>query len=166
MGGLFSRKNSWLLILASFFVVFVLTFLQVPSWCEWVYPQWLVLVVLYWSFVAPQRVNTGVAWLVGVFLDILYNAPIGEYALILVLAVYLLNKFERKINLLSFGKKIVILFGFVVTWQLLPTLIQFFLGKQFYFWSALSQSVIGALVWLTALFLNDSKSRPQFENYY
>ncbi|HBC72084.1 MAG TPA: rod shape-determining protein MreD, partial [Coxiellaceae bacterium] len=73
----FSLTKMWIPILLSFLVSWVLLFLQLPTWFEWLYPPLIVLVLLYWALTMPQYVNVGSALVVGIFLDILYNAPIG-----------------------------------------------------------------------------------------
>lgn len=161
-----STIKIWLLILASFFVALALTFLRLPGWAEWIYPQWLVVMVLSWVFVMPYRVNVGIAWLVGFLLDILYNTPIGENALALVVAAYVIIMFGEEIKLLIFWKKAAIIFGLIVWCQLLPLLLQAYLGKYFNFWPILSRAIISAAMWLVIVQLFNYKRRSYFESYY
>jgi rod shape-determining protein MreD len=162
----FSKEiKIWFLILASFLMAAVLMLLHLPNWVKWIYPEWLVVVTLYWAFTMPYRVNVGIAWLVGFLLDILYNAPIGEHALALILAVYFLITFSRKINLLNFRKKAVVIFGLIVWCQLLPLLLSACLGKQFNFWPIFSRGLMSALVWLVMVLLFNYKRRSYFESY-
>jgi rod shape-determining protein MreD len=161
-----TETKIWLIILSSFFGALMLMLLHLPNWVEWIYPQWLVLLVLYWSFTMPQRVNVGVAWLAGFFLDILYNAPIGEHALALVLAVFFITKFRGKIELLYFWKKAAVVFCLIIGCQLLPLLMQFCLGSRFYFWPIFSQAIISTLVWLIVESLFNYKRKLYLERYY
>ncbi|EKE01957.1 MAG: hypothetical protein ACD_21C00015G0004 [uncultured bacterium] len=161
-----TKTSSWSVIFVSFLVALIFTVLHLPSWIEWVYPEWLVITVLYWAFVMPQRVNVGIAWLVGVFLDMLYNAPIGEHALALVLVIYFVIKFGEKIRLLCFWKKAVVVFSLIISCQLLPALMQVYLGGRFCFWSILSRAIASTLIWLIIVLLFDYKRRLYFESYY
>ncbi|MEI8054583.1 MAG: rod shape-determining protein MreD [bacterium] len=156
----------WFLILSSFLVALVLMLVHLPSWSKWIYPEWLIVVVLYWAFAMPYRVNIGTAWLVGFLLDILYNVPVGGNALALVLAVYFIATFSSKINLLDFWKKAAVVFGLIVWCQLLPLLLSACLGKHFNFWPILSRSIMSTLVWLVVVLLFNYKRRSYFESYY
>jgi rod shape-determining protein MreD len=165
---LFSTETKdWLRIISSLFLAVVLMFLCVPSGIsEWIYPPWLILVALYWIWFMPQRVSIGIAWLVGVLLDILYNVPVGEYALALVLAAYFIVKFSAKIESLGFWEKNAVVFGLITWCQLLPWLMQVFLGKYFNFWPIFSRAMVGALVWLIIVFWFNRQRKSHFENYY
>lgn len=158
--------KSWLLILTSFFVALVLMFLRLPSWSIWICPQWLGIVVLYWAWIMPQRVNVGVAWLVGVLLDFLYHTPVGENALALVLATYLIIKFREKFRLLYFWKKVLVLFSLIAWCQFLPFLMQVYLGEGTDFWPILTQGIVGTFVWLVIAVLFNRRRKLYFESYY
>ncbi|CAL7964307.1 Rod shape-determining protein MreD [Gammaproteobacteria bacterium] len=163
----FSKEiKIWLLILASFLAALALMLLRLPNWVEWIYPEWLVVVVLYWVFAMPYRVNVGVAWLVGFLLDILYNIPVGENALALVVAAYFTATFSRKISLLDFWKKAAVIFGLIVWCQLLPLLLSACLSKHISFWPIFSRAVMSTLVWLIIALLFNYKRRSYFESYY
>ena len=161
-----AKIKAWLLILSSFFVAFMFMFLNLPNWVEWICPQWLVVMVLFWAFTVPYRVNVGVAWVVGFLLDMLYNVPVGENALALVTATYFIILFSKKIKLLSFWKKTAVVFGLFIWCQLLPLLMQAFLGKHFVFWPIFSRAVISTLVWLLVELWFNYKKRLYFESYY
>ena len=160
--------KEWLIITVSFFVALALMFLRLPVWvATWLYPQWLILIALYWVWVMPQRVNVGVAWLMGILLDILYNVPVGEHALALVIAAYFMTRFSVKIALLDFWGKIGAMFAMVTMSQLLPSVIRFFSGESHpHFWPIISRSIVGALVWLVIVFCSNQRSKNNLENYY
>ena len=153
----------WLLLIASFFIALLLTFLRLPIWGIWIYPQWLGLMVLVWAWLMPQRVNVGVAWLVGILLDFLYDTPVGTNALALVLATYLLIKVREKIG---FGVKFLVVLSLTVGWQLLPQLIQLLLGKPAALWPVLSRSIVSLLVWLIIVLWFNRKQKWYFESSY
>ena len=153
----------WLLLIASFFCALLLTFLQLPIWSVWVYPQWLGLMVLIWAWIMPQRVNVGVAWFVGVLLDCLYNTPVGTNALALVLATYLLMQARVK---MGFGIKVLTVLSLILMWQLIPQFILLLLGKKAAFLPILSRSVIITAIWLVSTLWFNRKQKWYFENSY
>lgn len=106
-------------ILLSFLGSIALMFLQLPTWLSWLGLPWVVLVLFYWILMAPQHINVGIACLVGFFLDIVYNTPIGENALILVLMVYFVTKFRGKIEPFDSEKIAIIIFCLMLVYQLI-----------------------------------------------
>lgn len=158
--------KTWLLILSSFFVAILLVFVHLPSWAEWIYPQWLIVVLLYWVFTMPQRVNLGVAWVIGCLLDIFFGTPLGEHALTLVLITYFIIQWELKIKLLGFFEKSLIVFSLIVFSQLLPLLLQlYFVGRPGDFWPILSRAFVSTLLWLFVILYFGNKGKINFENY-
>ncbi|HBY55844.1 MAG TPA: rod shape-determining protein MreD [Coxiellaceae bacterium] len=143
----FSLTKMWIPILLSFLVSWVLLFLQLPTWFEWLYPPLIVLVLLYWALTMPQYVNVGSALVVGIFLDILYNAPIGENAIALILMTYFVAEFRQKIIPLGFWKTSVVIFGLMLLYQSLRFLMQGYAGEYFNAWSILGYAIVSALVW-------------------
>ena len=138
----------WIPILLSFLVSWLLMFLQLPARLEWLSPPWIVLVLLYWALMAPQYVNVGIACLIGFYLDIIYNVPIGENALMLVLMTYFIVKFRQKIIPLDVWKISIVIFGLMLLYQLLRFLTQIYLGEYFNIWSILGYAIVSALVWI------------------
>lgn len=151
--------KTWVLILLSFLVSWILMFLQLPTWFDWLRPSWVVLVLLYWVLVMPQCVNVGFAWVIGILLDIVYNVPIGENAVGLVLLAYIVVKFRQKIMLLGFWKMSIVIFSLIMLHQLLRFLMQAYLGDYFNALSILGSATISALVWpfLALLLFNCQK---------
>jgi rod shape-determining protein MreD len=156
----------WLLVFFSFLGAFGLTLLHIPSFLELIYPQWLLIALLYWIFVMPYRVNVGIAWVVGFLLDLLYNAPVGENALILVMVSYIIILYGNKIKLLGLLQKIALMFVLVFCCQLLPLMLQMCFGGHFCFWPILGKTAASVVV----LFFMDIcfayKEKFYFEKYY
>lgn len=55
----------WLMIALTFVIAFVLEIMPWPAEFRGYRPAWVVLVLLYWVMAIPNRVNIGIAFLVG-----------------------------------------------------------------------------------------------------
>ena len=162
MNTLSQAIKMWALILLSFFASLILLFLRTPPNIDWLQPLWIILVLLYWILMRPQYVSIGVAWSVGIFLDILYNTPIGENALALVLIAFLATKFRQKIISLSFWKSSMIIFGLIALYQSLQFLMQTCIGSYFNIWSIFGNAFMSTLAWiLLAVFLFNHQRKIQ-----
>ncbi|OQW71013.1 MAG: rod shape-determining protein MreD [Proteobacteria bacterium ST_bin11] len=59
-------------------------------------PDWIVLVLIYWSIALPERFGVFSAWWIGLFTDVLTGRLLGQYALIYALICYLsINEHRR-----------------------------------------------------------------------
>lgn len=87
--------GGWVVAL-SFVAALILAVLPLPEWAQAYRPHWAALVLLYWCMALPDRVGVGVGWMVGLLLDVLQGALLGQYALTLaVLAFVMLGLYRR-----------------------------------------------------------------------
>lgn len=161
------KINNYFITAVSFFIALTLTFIDLPTWADWIYPEFLVIVLLYWIYTSCAYVNIGMAFLVGIALDIILDTPIGEHALVLILAAYFIIKFNSKIHLLDFEKRLALVFGLIFWCQFAPLLIQFCLGQSAFFWLSslkiLIKTLSSTLLWLVLPILLNRKKRINFE---
>ncbi|CAK0745823.1 Rod shape-determining protein MreD [Gammaproteobacteria bacterium] len=80
-------------------VAFMLTLLPLPTWAAPYHPDWVLSVLIYWAMALPHRVGVGIAWLSGLLLDVLEENLLGENALSLALAVYVVSKLHQRLRL-------------------------------------------------------------------
>ena len=76
-------------ILISLLLAFALTIIPLPSPLAPMRPDWVLLVLVYWSMAFPRRVGVLTAALAGLFLDVLHHQLLGQNALGLALVIYL-----------------------------------------------------------------------------
>ena len=81
----------------SFVVAFLLTVLPLPQWMEVWRPAWIVLVLIFWCMATPDRVGVFVGCLLGLLLDAMTGALLGQHALLLGLVAYLALRFRHPI---------------------------------------------------------------------
>lgn len=91
-------QASWV-IWATMIVAFMLTLLPLPVWAAPYHPDWVLLVLAYWALALPQRIDVGVAWVTGLFLDVFKEALLGQNALSLALVVYIIHMLHQRLRL-------------------------------------------------------------------
>ena len=89
------------LLIASLLVAMMLTVAPLPTWANWLRPLWVVMVVIYWVYRMPYMINVGMAWILGLLLDVLYDAILGEHALALVVVAYVITELRSKMQFFS-----------------------------------------------------------------
>jgi rod shape-determining protein MreD len=83
------KDESFLMIVMTVIIGVVLTVLPLPYWVSVFRPAFLVLIVLYWSTMAPHAGGIALAFFSGLVLDVFQGSVLGEHALALSLVAYL-----------------------------------------------------------------------------
>ena len=85
-------------LVGGFIVALALEVLRLPIWAEPARPAWVVTLLVFWCLNAPQRVNVGSAFLLGMLLDVLKGTLLGQYALALVIVAFLAARFHLQVR--------------------------------------------------------------------
>lgn len=88
-----------LLLIISFFVAFLLSVVTLPDGLMLWRPEWVALMLFYWVLQAPGRVGLGLAWSVGLLLDVLEGTLLGLNALSLSVVAYLILTMHQRIKM-------------------------------------------------------------------
>lgn len=84
----------WFIFLSLLFAL-LLNFLPTRAWL-WT-PDWVALVVIFWSIREPRRVGMGWGFLLGLVMDVADASLLGQHALAYVLAAYGATSLSRRI---------------------------------------------------------------------
>lgn len=128
-------------MLVSALVAVVLQVLPLPDWLASARPAFLLLVVIYWSLIAPRAGGLTLAFFAGVLLDVFKGAVLGQYAIATVLVGYIAI---RQSNLIR-NKPVFQQAVFVAVVSFLWELVLWAIGG----WSG--QSVAGFARWIPVL---------------
>jgi rod shape-determining protein MreD len=109
-----SPRRGTVTIAVSFLVALMLTALPLPHWAEPWRPAWVTLVLAYWVLALPHRVGVGVGWGLGLLLDVLTGALLGQHALSLSLVAFLALRLHQRLRVLSPWEQGVSIFLLVV----------------------------------------------------
>ena len=82
-------------IVFSVFVALLLNFLPTSAW-PWM-PDWVALVLIFWSSREPRRVGMGVAFLLGLIMDVADASLLGQHALAYVAVSYTAAAISRRL---------------------------------------------------------------------
>ena len=95
-----NRDSNPLVFLFSLLLALVLQVTALPDAVSPFRPLLLVMTLAYWAIYAPEMPALVAAWLLGLCCDVLYGAPLGQYALGLVTVAYVARRLSG--TLLSF----------------------------------------------------------------
>lgn len=79
----------------SLFLALVVNLLPTSNWI-WM-PDLLLLVLAFWGIHQPQRVGMGVAFFLGLLIDVQQTALLGQHALVYALVVFVGQNSSRRL---------------------------------------------------------------------
>ena len=82
-------------------------------------PDWVLLVLIYWSLAMPERVGIFHAWTFGLLTDVLTGRLLGQYALAYSLIIYICLKLHKRLRQFPFLQQGVFIFFCLLLSQLL-----------------------------------------------
>lgn len=82
----------------SLIAALVLTVMPLPDALAPARPYWVALVMVYWNLEAGRLRHLGQAFVLGLLLDLLTGALLGQHALSLVIIGYLTERFRNRIR--------------------------------------------------------------------
>jgi rod shape-determining protein MreD len=140
-------------IALSLICALVLQIMPMPASVDLYRPEWVLLVLSYWTLALPHRVNVGVAFIIGLILDILLGSSLGVHSFAMCVSIYVLAaNYQRLRNYSVWQQAIVIgvtsaFYNLIVFWlQHLLTDVYFLFT---YMWPVVSSMVIWPwLFWL------------------
>ena len=91
------RRDRLSMVLITVAIAMVLTLLPIPHYLEFLRPYWVALVLIYWCLETQDLVSLGLAFTLGVVLDLLTGTLLGQHALSLVIIVYLVTRFRSRL---------------------------------------------------------------------
>jgi rod shape-determining protein MreD len=146
-----NRRGGWI-IFASFLAALALTVLPLPDWLAAVRPELVALVLIYWCMALPTRVGVGYAWIVGLLLDVLRAALLGQHALSFAIIAYITLQLYQRIRVFPLWQQAVSVFVLVLLHLLLQLWIKGISGNPppalLFLLPALSSMLLWPLVFL------------------
>lgn len=122
-------------------------------------PEWLGLMVFYWTFRAPAQFGILLAWCLGLLLDVLEATPLGVNALAMGLIAFLVLTVHQRLRMFPMPQQCLMVFLLLGINQMLVHFIKQTLGADNtgfeYLWPALT----GALIWPVLCVLLDNLNR-------
>lgn len=92
------RRDRLSMVLVTVAAAMLLTLLPLPAMLDALRPYWVALVLLYWCLESQELVTLGLAFFLGLLLDLLTGSLLGLHALSLVVMVYLATRFRARLR--------------------------------------------------------------------
>ena len=153
------QRNSWGVIMLSFGVALGLTAAPMPSWASPFRTDFVALLVIFWCYVAPDRVGVGVSWMVGLLVDVFQFTLLGQNALSKCLLAYFTGRLGPRMSSQSRWQQSVLVFALLCLDIALVTLIRRYFDQATITFDRVLGAAAGMLIW-PILFLALRAPRP------
>ncbi len=94
-----------------------LSILPLPRWLDMARPDFLAIVVLYWSIMVPRAGGITLAFASGLALDAFRGVVLGQHALALSLATYVAIKLHLRIRIFPVWHQALTVFWLLALYQ-------------------------------------------------
>lgn len=125
----------------------LLTLVPLPESLEALRPYWVGLVVIYWALEVQGSISLGVAFLVGLLLDLLSGSLLGMHALSLVVIAYLVERFRARIRFFPPWQQALAVLALLVNDRIILLWIGTLLGEAMPTWHYWLAPFVGTLIW-------------------
>jgi rod shape-determining protein MreD len=125
----------------SLLLALLLNFLPTSVWPG--VPDWLALVIVFWSVREPRMVGMGLAFLLGLAMDVADASLLGQHALAYVLAAYGGSALSRRILWFPLGQQALQVFPLLLLAQLVPFAVWAMVGAELPGMGVLSRAFSG-----------------------
>jgi rod shape-determining protein MreD len=88
------RSSRHLPVILTLLLALGLTMVPLPRSIEPFRPDWVALGMIFWAFSLPRSYSVGIAWIVGMILDVAQGTLLGQHALALTAVVFLTVRFH------------------------------------------------------------------------
>ncbi|WP_448214299.1 rod shape-determining protein MreD [Colwellia sp. MEBiC06753] len=111
--------NNGIMIIFTLLLALIATIMPMPLSVDAFRPDWVLVVLIYWSLALPNRVNVTTAWVMGFILDVLLGSTLGVHAAAMALSVYIAAVNFQKIRNFSLWQQALIVGVLAALYQLL-----------------------------------------------
>lgn len=141
------RHNRGWVILASFIIAFLLTTIPLPGWLADWRPAWVVMMVIYWCIVLPERVGVAIAWVLGLLLDVYIGTLLGQNALGLSVIAYLTLRLHKQIRIFPPLQQSVLICIYLLLFQFFTLWVRGITGVPPQHWTFWAPVLSSMLLW-------------------
>ena len=138
-------------ILLSLLIALFLNFLPTAAWL-WM-PDWLALVLVFWSIREPRHVGMATAFLLGLVMDVADASLMGQHSLAYVVATYLATSLSRRILWFPLGQQALHVLPLLLSVQIVQLAVRLMPGIEFPGLLYLVGPFIATVLWLPLTFV-------------
>ncbi len=138
----------------TFFIVFstllvglILQILPLPDDVQFYRPNWIAIILIYWSMALPNSVRLLSAFFAGILVDIMLGTLLGQHSLAFMVLVYINLFFNLRIRVLSLWQQATYVFILLLIGQFLIAWIEGIIGTKPPIQAFFLPALTGMFIW-------------------
>ncbi len=142
-----NRGQEWRLFFFALLALSILSLFRLPPMLAPMKPFWVGLLMIYCALEMPRVARLGVAFAVGLMLDVLTGDLLGEHAMRLLILTHVVARFRFRIRFFPVGQQALAVFGLMLNDRILSLWVRLFGGEG---WPDLSywlSPVVAMMLW-------------------
>lgn len=144
---IYGTRQGYGTILTTFVIALILLILPLPESVQFLRPDWIALVLIYWCTTSPRRVGIGTGWTLGLLIDTLKGSLLGQHALGLSIVAFLSLKLHERMRLYPVWQQTLTILMLLTLYQLINLWILGVTGQPPRTWDYWMPSFTGMLLW-------------------
>jgi rod shape-determining protein MreD len=145
------RQHSWFVPALSLVLTLALSLVPLPHAVSSFRPDWVAVVLLYWSLNAPRRFSLLTAFWMGIVLDTLSGSLLGQHALALLVIVYIAERLHLRIRVFPMSQLGLVVLALLGLYEFILFWIDGVAGRTVPVSERWGPPLAGTLVWLALL---------------
>ncbi|MBL7003226.1 MAG: rod shape-determining protein MreD [Gammaproteobacteria bacterium] len=97
--------GAYFVIFATFLVALSLQILPLPDYVQFYRPNWVAIILIYWSMALPNTIRLLAAFGAGIIVDIMLGTLLGQHAIAFVIIIYINLFLSLRIRVLPLGRQ-------------------------------------------------------------
>lgn len=110
-------------------------------------PDFVALLIIYWTLNQPRRFGIAWAFLLGVLMDVADGNVLGQHALAYSVIAYLTLSRQRQVAVFPFWQQALLALGLLLLSQAIMLAIRLSMGASFIGWGYFAGSLLAAFLW-------------------
>ena len=143
--------SHWFLPTASIIAALVLSIVPLSDAVVPFRPDWVAVVLLYWSLIEPKRYGLMTAFWLGLVLDTLSGSLLGQHSLALLVIVFLSQRFHLRIRAFPASQVATLVIALLGLYEFILFWIDGIAGRQLPLIERWAPVVTGGALWLLVL---------------
>ena len=138
---------NFLVIPFTLLIGLMLLILPLPDWAQTYRPDWVALILIYWSMALPKKIGLWFAFFTGLLVDVTQGTLLGQHSMALVMVVFINLNLYQRIRVLSLPRQALYVMVLLIINQIALVLIEGMLQRSTPVMAFFGPPLTGMLMW-------------------
>lgn len=113
------RATRHIPVVVTILIALMLTMMPLPAAVDRFRPDWIALIMIFWAISVPASYGVGIAWFLGIVLDVTQGTLLGQHALALCVIAFVTVRFHLLMRVFPLLQLTATVFALLALYQFL-----------------------------------------------